>query len=281
MLSSLLLFAASASAFVCPPIACPPPHYYLRRAAVVRCFSADDRRGTPGIGGSRLPSAARRLQMYGNGSDDDEEEYIRAKMEAEAASARLQAAERRLRAKAVQKPLGARTLVDTTDAGTLLVEVPPAGLTTSTVMGGAFSAAWFSVVAPATVASGGASALFMLPFWLAGGAVAKTSLLDPARKTSLSIGEFAWEIKQTLPGGVTLSQESGPTEELVGAEVFVSLWTNGVPTFALKLGGRAGATWSLGDGLPEQELEWVAGEVNSQLDRLRRAREDGSGGGGA
>ena len=57
----------------------------------------------------------------------------------------------------------------------------------------------FSVVAPAT-ATGGAGALFMLPFWIAGGAVAKQSLLDPARATSLSIGEFAWELSQTLPG---------------------------------------------------------------------------------
>ena len=228
------------------------------------------REKTPGIGGRVTPPRR-------SDTANDEAEYYQALDEVAAASARLRAAERRIQANKSptppRKPLGARTSISRSDAGTLLVEVPAAGLTANTVMGGAFSAAWFSVVAPATFATGGAGALFMLPFWIAGGAVAKQSLLDPARATSLSIGEFAWELSQTLPGGVVLSQESGSTEELVGAEVFVALWTNGVPTFALRLGGRAGATWSLGSGMPEEELEWIAAEINVQLDELQQARE--------
>ena len=44
------------------------------------------------------------------------------------------------------------------------------------------------------------------------GVVAKQTVVDPAKATSLSIGEFAWEIKQQAVG-LPLSSESGPTDE--------------------------------------------------------------------
>ena len=206
----------------------------------------------------------------------------------EAANARLRAAEQRLAVSGssrapppptrVKKPRGARTKVDTSDAGTLLVEVPAARLGASTLMGGAFSAAWFSAIVPATasVIAGGAAltgGLFMVPFWLAGGAVAKQTILDPAKATSLSIGEYAWELKQTLPGGVAISQESGPSEELSGANVEVAVYTNGVPTYQLRL-GAGGRLWTLGDGLPAEELEWIAEEINAQIEWVGSTGEE-------
>ena len=133
-------------------------------------------------------------------------------------------------------------------------------------MGGAFSVAWFSVVVPATtsmLATGGASALFMLPFWLAGGTVAKQTILDPARETTLTIGEFAWDLSQRAVG-VTLSSADGPSEELDYADVEVAAFVNGVPTYVLRL--VAGAdVYSIGSGLSEAELEWLAAEVNAHL----------------
>jgi len=172
------------------------------------------------------------------------------------------------------KPRGARSKLSRSDAGTLLIEVPAAGVTAGTLFGGAFSAAWFSAVGPATVsmfASGGAvSALFLLPFWLAGGLVVKQTILDPAKATSLSIGEFAWELQQRA-AGVTISAEGGDTMELDGAVVDVAAYVNDMPVYVLRLTAGT-AAWSVGGGLAELELDWLAGEINEQLESL--AAED-------
>lgn len=166
-----------------------------------------------------------------------------------------------------QRPRGARSRVSRTDAGTLVVDLPAAGFTASSMMGGAFSLAWFSAIAPATFTAG-APVLFLLPFWLAGGLVAKQSVLDPARATRLSIGEFAWEVTQTV-AGVTVRSDGGPSEELEGAETDVAAWVNGVPVFVLRLFAASRELGSLGSGLSEGELEWLAAAVNRHLDSLR------------
>ena len=101
-------------------------------------------------------------------------------------------------------------------------------------------------------------------FGYSGGAVLKTTLVDPAKKTTLSIGRYAWELSQTLPGGVAVSSDRGATDELAGADVAVTVVTNGVPQYACRLVAGARA-WGLGDGLPRGELEWVASEINDQL----------------
>ena len=151
-------------------------------------------------------------------------------------------------------------------------EVPPAGLLNmGTLMGGAFSAAWFSAVVPATgsmIATGGASALFMLPFWLAGGVVAKQTVVDPVKATSLSIGEFAWELQQTAVG-LPLKSFSGASDELDGCRVEVAAYVNGVPQHVLRLFAGTQA-WSIGDGLTVVELEYIAAEVNAHLATLKK-----------
>ena len=213
-----------------------------------------------------------------------QDDYNDALDEVEEASARLAAAEQRLAAAARSaprpRPRGARSILDRSDAGTLLLTVPAAGLTSSTLMGGAFSAAWFSAIVPATasmLASGAIfGAAFLAPFYLAGGMVVKTSILDPAKATKLSIGEYAWELTQSLPGGIRMSEDGGPTEELAGADVAVSVVTNGVPTYACRLvAGVSG--WGLGDGLPREELEWIASEINDQLASYSSKREQTGG----
>lgn len=258
----LWLAAITAALLVGRPASLSPP--FARR--VVPAISCDRQ---PGQLGGRVPPRP---------SSEQDEEYEAALLDAQRASARLQAldAERRLREVGGRQPTapplrprGARTSISRSDAGTLLVEVPAAGLNAGTLMGGAFSAAWFSAVVPATFASGGAGVLFMLPFWLAGGVVAKQTVVDPAKATSLSIGEFAWEIKQQAVG-LPLSSESGPTEELDGASVEVAAYVNGMPSYQLRLFSGTQA-WSVGDGLPAAELEWVAAEVNAHLETLRRA----------
>ena len=98
----------------------------------------------------------------------------------------------------------------------------------------------------------------MLPFWIAGGAVAKQTVLDPAKATALSIGEFAWELRQSLVGQLTLSSEGGPTEELEGADVDVAAYVNGVPVHrmipraAARLASATGDVGELVDSLGGQ-----------------------------
>ena len=219
--------------------------------------------------------------------EGEEEEYLSALADARLAQASLQDAKMRLRQAAERRPAapparrlrlrrpaappGARTSISRSDAGTLLVEVPAAGINAGTLMTGAFSVAWFSAIVPATasmLATGGGSALFMLPFWLAGGAVAKQAVVDPAKATSLSIGEFAWELRQEAVG-LPLSSAAGASEELDGCSVEVAAEVNGVPQHVLRLfsGTR---TWSIGGGLSKVELEYVAGEVNAHLATLKK-----------
>mmetsp|Transcript_9540 Transcript_9540/g.28519 ORF Transcript_9540/g.28519 Transcript_9540/m.28519 type:complete len:256 (-) Transcript_9540:26-793(-) len=208
------------------------------------------------------------------------DEYYDALSDVEEASARLEAARKRLalaaRSGPRPQPRGARSILDRSDAGTLLLTVPAAGVTGGALMGGVFSAAWFSAIIPATASMLASGAIlgtaFLAPFWMAGGMVLKTTLLDPAKSTTLSIGEFAWELRQELPGGVRVSEDRGSTEELAGADVAVSVITNGVPSYVCRL--VAGATaWGVGDGLSREELEWIASEINDQLSSYEKNRE--------
>ena len=267
-----LLAIACSSYHPVRPIALAGPAS-RRVVSVVSCDRA------PGQLGGVTPPA---------GDEGEEEEYLSALAEARLASEKLQDAELRLRQAAERRPaappvtappvtapaarpVGARTSISRSDAGTLLVEVPPAGFNTGTLMGGAFSAAWFSAIVPATgsmIATGGASALFMLPFWLAGGVVAKQTVVDPVKASSLSIGEFAWELQQRAVG-LPLSSAAGASDELDGCSVEVAAYVNGVPQHVLRLFSGT-QTWSIGDGLTVVELEYVAGEVNAHLATLKK-----------
>lgn len=235
----------------------------------------------------RRPHALRRPQALRPRTTlpaSPEDEFYDAQEEYETAAARLRAAERRLAAAADSapkpRPIGAKSLVDRSDAGTLLLTVPASGLTTSTLFGLAFSAAWFSAIVPATAAfvaaRAVASAAFMAPFWLAGGTVVKSTLLDPAKTTTLSVGEYAWELTQSVAGVVDVSEETGPTEDLAGADVAVTIVQNGVPSYACRL-VSANGVWGVGDGLPREELEWIASEINDQLASYASRREEAGG----
>lgn len=162
-----------------------------------------------------------------------------------------------------------RCKVSRSDAGTLVIELPAAGLPLpDAIMGGAFSLAWFSAVVPATfsmMASGGGlfAGAFMLPFWLAGGVNAKQNLVEPARSTSISIGEFAWEISSSALG-LPLDDKGGPTEELEGATAEVSAYVNGAPSYELLL-RAGGGVYSFGAGLDSEELTELADAINLQI----------------
>ena len=94
--------------------------------------------------------------------------------------------------------MATRSKVTRSDAGTLVIEITPQGISSGVLFNGAFSVAWFSAIVPATFAalSGGlVGGLFLLPFWMAGGMVAKQAVVDPFVSNKLSIGQYAWSVE--------------------------------------------------------------------------------------
>eukprot|EP00985_Skeletonema_marinoi_P003436 scaffold1483_cov145-Skeletonema_marinoi.AAC.1 len=160
-----------------------------------------------------------------------------------------------------------RSRISYTDANTLQIELPPSGVNADVFFSGAFSALWFSAVGPATVgmlSSGGAAALFMAPFWLAGGMVAKMAVVDPFVSTKLTIGDYLWALEKNYfrrRGKLTSKKQDGPTETLRGASVEVGMVVNNVPRYELRL-YFDGNTVSFGKGLSVDELEYLAETIN-------------------
>ena len=202
-------------------------------------------------------------------TDSDEEDYARKLQQAQTA---IQEAEE-ARLKMLQKkkksvgsiPLLTRCKISKTDAGTLQIDIQPEGIKSSSLFSGAFSVAWFSAIIPATFAGGGpGGALFLLPFWMAGGLVAKTALVDPFVSGTLAIGQYAWTLQGKYAKSLTVKTKEGPTSQLKGCTVEQVIIVNGIPQFELRLFGEKGMA-GIGLGLPLDELEYLAGEINDFL----------------
>jgi len=214
----------------------------------------------------RVPFVDTRLlkDVKESSQNEDEIEYQQKLAKAEFAIAAAEEARRKLISKRRDLPVNSRATMTLSDAGTLLLELPSSGLDAQSVMAGAFGLAWFSVVVPATLSGAG---LFMLPFWAAGGLVAKSAVVDPFVATQLSIGQYAWSLKKSY-AGQSVKEKDGPTEELRGAIVEMYAVVNGVPQYGLKLYGDKEVI-GFGTGLPEAELQYLADEINEHLRKLR------------
>lgn len=168
-----------------------------------------------------------------------------------------------------QPPINSRARLSTTDAGTLIIDLPATGMDSSAVSSGIFGAIWFSSILPVTFAGGIATAAFMLPFWLAGGFVAKTAIVDPFTSSQLSLGKYAWSLS-TSYGPKGIRQVEGSTQDLRGASVQdLSLEVNGKPFYEIKLYGDKGTT-GFGNGLEPEELEYLAHVINKHLQEVKR-----------
>ena len=168
------------------------------------------------------------------------------------------------------RPMSTRSKVTRSDAGTLVIEITPQGVTSGVLFNGAFSVAWFSAIIPATLAalSGGlVASLFLLPFWAAGGMVAKQAVVDPFVSNKLSIGQYAWSV-ESLYANNKIQKQEGSTEDLQGAKVEVPVVVNNVPQYQLSLYDLRKGVVSLGMGLPPEELEKVANDINEYLEAL-------------
>lgn len=161
-----------------------------------------------------------------------------------------------------------------TDANTLQIELPSSGVDSNVFFSGAFSAMWFSAIAPATLGmlSGGVlPALFMAPFWLAGGVIAKTAIVDPFVSSKLTIGDFLWTIEKTYYrriGKLTTTKE-GSTDSMKGSSVEVGLVVNNVPRYELRL-FFDGETLSFGSGLSYDELECLSKTINEHCAEIAK-----------
>jgi hypothetical protein len=105
----------------------------------------------------------------------------------------------------------------------------------NTLLSGAFSVAWFSAITPATFAARGlASFMFMLPFWIAGGAVAKAGVVDPLVRQKFTLGQYAWSLTKEI-AGQTIQKVDRPTERLRGVKLRVIDYVNEIPRYELQL----------------------------------------------
>lgn len=161
-----------------------------------------------------------------------------------------------------------------TDANTLEIEIPPSGINADVFFSGAFSALWFSAVGPATIgmiSSGGVAALFMVPFWLAGGMVAKSAVVDPFVSSKLSIGDYLWTLEKNYfrtRGKLTSKKQDGPTDSFLGASVEVGMVVNNVPRYELRLFFDGNSIISFGKGLSFEELEYLAETINERCAKI-------------
>jgi len=163
-----------------------------------------------------------------------------------------------------------------TDANTLQIELPPSGVDANVFFTGSFSALWFRAVAPATVsmlsAGGLGSALFMAPFWLAGGVVAKSAVYDPFVSSTLSIGQYLWTVEKNYFKGFGLlrrRKKEGATESLNGASVELAMVVNNVGRYQLRLSFDDRRSITLGKGLAQEELEDLSRVINDHCTVLR------------
>lgn len=165
-------------------------------------------------------------------------------------------------------PFGCQSTITRTDAGSLIIDIPSSGIRSDSMFAGFFSLAWLSAIIPATLSGGLAMSLFMLPFWASGGLVAKLAFYDPFLGGQLTIGQYAWSLKGTWLG-LKKKEKDGATDALRGAVAEISAYVNGAPQAELRLYGSNGMV-SLGLGLPLDELEYLAGEINQYLLGIRK-----------
>lgn len=159
---------------------------------------------------------------------------------------------------ALRRPAGSTIEVSKTDAGTLVIKVPPQAPRDWSKL--AFATTWCGVVAVWTagaIASAPIFAAFSVPFWMAGARLLRETYVAA---TVVTIGEYAFEINNI----------SGSTADLDEAKVVVDAWVNGEPVTTLRL--VEGITEHVvAIGLARKEQDWLVGIINDSLRDLKTA----------
>lgn len=186
----------------------------------------------------------------------------------------------------LRKPPGSRVTVSRRGPR-LLVDIPPAGWSSSTAASGAFAVSWNAFVAFWTVsalAGGGIiMALFSLPFWFAGASLLKQTLGRHFMRERIEIDAASWRIqKQVAAANVkndnkpdwskgSKKESSGKTRDLREACFAVVAYVNGEPQGQLVLQHGA-ETYPIGEGLDVVEQEWLEAVINNHLEELLTAK---------
>jgi hypothetical protein len=174
----------------------------------------------------------------------------------------------------VRKPAGTRVVLDRS-AARLDIDIPPEGLSGSSLGTGLFAVAWNAFVAFWTfsaLASGGVLfALFSAPFWFAGVQLAGQAFGGALMHERFAIGRSKFRLSQELArfkdGAARFLGQGGRTAEgaaddITGARVVTTVVVNGVPRTAVEL--VAGVNkYRFGEGLETVEQEWIASEINA------------------
>lgn len=147
----------------------------------------------------------------------------------------------------VRKPAGTRVELNKT-AQRLDIEIPPEGLSGSSVGGGLFAVVWNAFVAfwtMSALASGGLLfALFSAPFWFAGYQLASSSLSGALLKERFAIGKSKFRLSQELAMlqdgaakflGSGAKTVEGNAADLSGARIITTVVVNGVPKTAIEV----------------------------------------------
>lgn len=114
----------------------------------------------------------------------------------------------------------------------------------------------------------------MMPFWLAGGLVAKQSLVDPLVGSELEIGKYAWSYSSRF-AGKNIKRQEGATEDLLVARSEIALVVNGRPQYALTLyGSNQSTSFVLPMTMAEEDVEHLTSIINDHLQNVREAGND-------
>ncbi len=114
-------------------------------------------------------------------------------------------------------------------------------------------------------------AAFSIPFWAAGGAMAKNLYTTIVVRQQLTITPREWRLASTGKRGKLLNTVEGSTEDLDPARCVTAATVNEeelVKCVELIEGVR---TQRLGIGLSEAELIWMMEEINSFLEDVARS----------
>jgi hypothetical protein len=163
------------------------------------------------------------------------------------------------------------------DAGTLIVEIAPPGLSdarmgliASCAFIGTFSVAvtaWYTTeickfhskyATGPDILDALAFEILVLTVFILVAFVKPAELMDPLLGYELSIGQYAFGACALLPGGRTLHEVSGPKEELEGASV--EIWPRCVVLHLSR-----GRKWVFGHGLEFHARKHLVDEINQQL----------------
>jgi len=169
----------------------------------------------------------------------------------------------------IRKPEGTRVTLSRTGGEALSVEIPKAGVTGDTVSTGAFTAAWIAGIGfwTASAITGGAPILFTafsIPFWLAGGSLAKKTVYGAAASEALTIDENLYSVKQ-VAFGKEIGGGAGDRDDLVDCGIVTTGYVNSRPVRCIKFRTRGSTDRDFGMSLSESEVQWICSEVRDFL----------------